>query len=231
MDYKNYQQARDMSWRMLIKCNIMSVPVQVVHVCKQNGWSVYTYRAMHDYLQKTGLLQYSQTTDGFTLRMHGNYAIFVDDTMSSERQRFTIAHEIGHIVCGHLQDGGRTVICREPAATDSPQERQANIFASRFLAPACVLEKDDEPWFVGKDVAQALGYGEGKSLANAVANHVDTDDKGVTEMMTPGGKQNMTIINESGLYSLILSSKLPTAKAFKRWVTNEVLPSIRKTNK
>lgn len=88
---------------------------------------------------------------------------------------------------------------------------------------------DGEPWFVGKDVALALGYGAGKSLANAVAKHVDAEDKGVTEMMTPGGKQNITIINESGLYSLILSSKLPKAKEFKRWVTSEVLPSIRKT--
>lgn len=87
---------------------------------------------------------------------------------------------------------------------------------------------DDEPWFVGKDVALALGYGTGKSLANAVAKHVEADDKGVTEMMTPGGKQNITIINESGLYSLILSSKLPKAKEFKKWVTSEVLPAIRK---
>lgn len=90
------------------------------------------------------------------------------------------------------------------------------------------IEENGAPWFVGQDVARALGYGEGKSLANAVANHVDAEDKGVTEMMTPGGKQNMTIINESGLYSLVLSSKLPTAKQFKRWVTSEVLPSIRK---
>lgn len=87
---------------------------------------------------------------------------------------------------------------------------------------------DNEPWFVGKDVAEALGYGAGKSLANAVANHVDAEDKGVIEMMTPGGKQNVTIINESGLYSLIMSSKLPSAKQFKRWVTHEVLPSIRR---
>lgn len=90
------------------------------------------------------------------------------------------------------------------------------------------VEMNGEPWFVGKDVAAALGYGKEKSLANAVANHVDSEDKGVTELMTPGGKQNVTIINESGLYSLILSSKLPTAKQFKRWVTSEVLPSIRK---
>mgnify|MGYP000134509375 CR=1 FL=1 len=83
--------------------------------------------------------------------------------------------------------------------------------------------------FVGKDVAEALGYGKGKSLANAVSDHVDPEDKGVTKMMTPGGNQKVTIINESGLYSLILSSKLESAKRFKRWVTSEVLPVIRKT--
>lgn len=91
------------------------------------------------------------------------------------------------------------------------------------------VEINGEPWFVGKDVATALGYGEGKSLANAVARHVDPDDKGVTEMMTPGGIQQMTIINESGLYSLILGSKLDSARRFKHWVTSEVLSAIRKT--
>lgn len=87
----------------------------------------------------------------------------------------------------------------------------------------------NEPWLVGKDVARALGYGEGKSLNNAVAKHVDDEDKGVTEMMTPGGKQNVTIINESGLYALVFGSKLPSAKKFKHWVTSEVLPTLRKT--
>ena len=87
---------------------------------------------------------------------------------------------------------------------------------------------DGEPWFVGKDVAEALGYGKRKSITNAVTNHVDDEDKGVTKIMTPGGRQKMVIINESGLYSLILSSKLDSAKKFKKWVTSEVLPSIRK---
>lgn len=85
---------------------------------------------------------------------------------------------------------------------------------------------DDEPWFAGKDVAAALGYSNTK---DALARHVDTDDKGGSRITTPSGTQEMTIINESGLYSLILSSKLPTAKKFKRWVTSEVLPAIRKT--
>lgn len=88
------------------------------------------------------------------------------------------------------------------------------------------IEKNGEPWFVGKDVADILGYSD---TAQAVRKHIDNEDKGVVEMTTPGGKQPVTIINESGLYSLIFSSKLPTAKEFKHWVTSEVLPSIHKT--
>ncbi|MBR5091657.1 MAG: phage antirepressor [Ruminiclostridium sp.] len=83
-----------------------------------------------------------------------------------------------------------------------------------------------EPWFVAKDVALALGYSNPRK---AVIDHVDDEDKGVTNRDTLGGNQNLNIINESGLYSLILSSKLPNAKVFKRWVTSEVIPSIRKT--
>ncbi len=89
---------------------------------------------------------------------------------------------------------------------------------------------NDEPWFVGKDVAQVLGYSNTKK---ALADHVDAEDKkqgdGVTIRDPMGREQSPTIINESGLYSLVLSSKLPTAKQFKRWVTAEVLPTIRKT--
>ena len=83
---------------------------------------------------------------------------------------------------------------------------------------------DDEPYFVGKDVAEVLGY---SNPQKAIRDHVDDDDKGVNEMVTPGGIQSTVFINESGLYSLILGSKLPGAKKFKRWVTSEVLPSIR----
>ena len=82
-----------------------------------------------------------------------------------------------------------------------------------------------EPFFVGKDVAEILGYANPQK---AVRDHVDDDDKGVNEMDTPGGVQPVMFINESGLYSLILSSKLPAAKRFKRWVTSEVLPAIRR---
>ena len=84
---------------------------------------------------------------------------------------------------------------------------------------------DNEPWFVGKDVAVVLGY---RIPHKAIYDHVDIEDKRVFQIGTPSGEQNMIVINESGLYSLILSSKLPNAKEFKRWVTSEVLPSIRK---
>lgn len=82
-----------------------------------------------------------------------------------------------------------------------------------------------QPYFVGKDVADILGYSNSRK---ALIDHVDEEDKGVTKCDTLGGKQDLIIINESGLYSLILSSKMPNAKKFKRWVTNEVLPAIRK---
>lgn len=88
-----------------------------------------------------------------------------------------------------------------------------------------IIEIDGTPWMVGKDVALALGY---QNPQRAIRDHVDADDKGVTEIVTPGGKQLVPIINESGLYGLVLSSRLPTAKKFRRWVTGEVLPSIRK---
>lgn len=86
---------------------------------------------------------------------------------------------------------------------------------------------ENEPYFVGKDVAKILGY---SNPQKAIRVHVYEEDKGRTKMDTPGGIQEVVLINESGLYSLILSSKLPTAKKFKRWVTKEVLPAIRKTS-
>lgn len=85
---------------------------------------------------------------------------------------------------------------------------------------------NNEPWFVGKDIAVILGY---IKPTDAVRKHVDEEDRGISKMETPSGIQDMTVINESGLYSLILSSKLPNAKKFKRWVTSDVLPTIRKS--
>lgn len=100
------------------------------------------------------------------------------------------------------------------------------IFENEQFGQMRTTVRDDTIWFVGKDVARALGY---EKPTDAVRKKVDEDDRGVSKIETPSGTQEMTIINESGLYSLVLSSKLPTAKAFKRWITSEVIPSIRKT--
>lgn len=100
------------------------------------------------------------------------------------------------------------------------------IFDNPEFGKVRVVSVKERPWFVGRDVAEALGYVE---TAKAIRERVDEDDRGVSVLDTPGGKQKITLINESGLYSLILSSKLPSAKRFKHWVTSEVLPAIRQT--
>lgn len=99
------------------------------------------------------------------------------------------------------------------------------IFNSKEFGEVRALELSGTPWFVGKDVAEILKY---QRTADAISSHVDDEDKGVGKIQTPGGMQKVILINESGLYSLILSSKLPNAKRFKRWVTSEVLPAIRR---
>lgn len=80
---------------------------------------------------------------------------------------------------------------------------ELKVFENEEFGKIRTIMIENEPWFVAKDVAVALGYGSGKAPINAVAKHVDLEDKGVTEMMTPGGRQNVTIINESGVYALV----------------------------
>ena len=106
------------------------------------------------------------------------------------------------------------------------KENQIETFSNKLFGEIRAIRKDGQPWFVGKDVAEKLGY---KNTRDALITKVDEEDKAVVKCDTIKGKQNTTIINESGLYSLVLSSKLPSAKEFKRWVTSEVLPAIRQT--
>ncbi len=103
---------------------------------------------------------------------------------------------------------------------------EIQIFNNEEFGQVRTLLINDEPWFVGKDVAGALGY---EKARNAIASHVDEEDALKWGVLTQGGKQEMTVINESGLYSLIFGSRLEGAKRFKRWVTSEVLPTLRKT--
>ena len=103
--------------------------------------------------------------------------------------------------------------------------KDIQIFNNEQFGQVRVITKDGEPWFVGKDVAEILGY---KDTDYAIRAHVDEEDKLIRGFTGSGQNRNMICINESGLYSLILSSKLPGAKQFKKWVTSDVLPSIRK---
>lgn len=102
---------------------------------------------------------------------------------------------------------------------------ELQIFENIEFGSIRTIEINNEPWFAGKDVADALGYSNSRK---AIIDHVHEDDKGVTKCDTPSGRQDMTVINESGLYALIFGSKLPSAKKFKHWVTSEVLPSVRR---
>ena len=117
---------------------------------------------------------------------------------------------------GTMFIGGQTVPC---------VKEEVEIFENKELGfKVRTIEINGQGWLVGKDIAEALGY---KDTSDALKNHVDEEDKGVGKIPTPGGNQKMIIVNESGLYSLVLSSKLAEAKKFKKWVTSEVLPSIR----
>ena len=104
-------------------------------------------------------------------------------------------------------------------------ENKIEIFKNDRFGNIRIILLNDEPWFVGKDIAVILGY---SNPQKAVRDHVDHEDRTVNESFTVNGTP-ITLINESGLYSLIISSKLPDARAFKRWITHEVLPIIRKT--
>lgn len=106
------------------------------------------------------------------------------------------------------------------------EENKVTLFTNEELGSVRALEIDNEPYFIGKDVATALGY---TNTPKAIRDHVDDEDKLTERIVLSGQNREVVFINESGLYSLILSSKLPKAKAFKRWITAEVLPVIRKT--
>ncbi|MDQ0151181.1 BRO family protein [Eubacterium multiforme] len=116
--------------------------------------------------------------------------------------------------------------CKQIEFEEAEHKRELQIFNNEEFGQVRVLNKEGEPWFVGKDVAERLGY---LNSSKALTDHVDEEDKLNNVSLSSLGQRGGWLINESGLYSLILSSKLPNAKKFKRWITSEVLPTIRKT--
>ncbi len=124
MDYRDYKMSRDLAWRVLIEEHVTELPVMVGKLCRNMGITVQYYDPIDE-------------NDGFSTILDGRARIFVSNRCSRERQRFTSAHELGHILLGHV--GQYKLVNREPTRGDNPIEQAANVFASRILAPACVL--------------------------------------------------------------------------------------------
>ncbi len=140
MFYGKYKHARDVAWRVLIDNNVTSLPVKVTAIARAYGLSCISYSQGNELIAAANLTHHAATTDGFLLRQGQRGIIFYNDQCSRQRCRFTIAHELGHWLLGHsLVNDTYTVINREPRTEDKPEEQEANIFASRLLAPACVL--------------------------------------------------------------------------------------------
>lgn len=124
MDYKDYQYSRDAAWRILIDCHATELPVRALNICQTLGIPV----------RRTSR---TEAPEGRSMALNGRPVILLSAEPSPERRRFTLAHELGHIVLGHMDRVG--VLNREPSPEDDPLEQAANVFASRLLAPACVL--------------------------------------------------------------------------------------------
>lgn len=129
----NYKNSRDAAWEMLIKHNITALPVSVQKVCKREHIKLLTYKEGEKVIKKFGLTEHTIGNDAFCV----GKIIFYDDTTTPQRQRFSVAHEIGHIVLHQPKEA--TTYNREMSPSDNPIESEANVFASRLLAPLCVL--------------------------------------------------------------------------------------------
>lgn len=124
MDYRTYKNSRDLAWQVLLNENVTQLPVDAVGLCRKMRIRVQYYTPVDE-------------NDGYSTIFLGTARIFVSRECSQERKRFTIAHELGHILLGHV--GKYQLVNREPNSKDNPIEQAANVFASRLLAPACVL--------------------------------------------------------------------------------------------
>ena len=141
MLYSNYKTARDKAWKILIDCEVDKLPVSTAALCEHYGWVLADYQEGKAAIDLLGLSSLTERTDGFcTVTDHFTY-IFYNSSLPVGRQRFTVAHEIGHLALGHVGQGRVTTINREPNSKDSQEETQANQYAARLLAPACVLHE------------------------------------------------------------------------------------------
>jgi len=139
VNYKDYQNARDAAWRILLDCGIDRLPVDLNTICCKLKVKVLTYGDNAKVIERAKLNNAVHSTDGMTFYAWGKPVILFDERKSPQRARFTISHELGHIILGHVKPGKFTVANREPSPKNAPQEQAANQFAARLLAPACIL--------------------------------------------------------------------------------------------
>lgn len=139
MNYTDYQNIRNESWRILLDCKIDRLPVDLNMICKALGVGTAPYGANRALIQQKNLSAIVARSDGLSFFAGNMPVVLYNETCTPERVRFTIAHELGHIVLGHISPGGVTIANREPNPQDDPKEVAANQFAARLLAPACVL--------------------------------------------------------------------------------------------
>lgn len=133
MNYKNYQNSRDAAWRILLDCGVERLPVDLNSICRRLGVRVCKYADMG------GMSDAARQTDGLTYFRWGRPVILFNQDKPPARIRFTVAHELGHLVLGHVAPGVQSTVNREPSPADEPIETAANQFAARLLAPACVM--------------------------------------------------------------------------------------------
>ena len=141
MNYRDYQNARDAAWRTLIRFGVRELPVRISDGIRQMDIPLASYSKAESALVKLGLAHLMHETDGLSVQRNGKFYIFYRGDMTPGRIRFTVAHELGHIILGHLDGKTHTARNREPQKGDAPIEQAANVFASRLLAPACVLHE------------------------------------------------------------------------------------------
>lgn len=139
MNYRNYQNARDAAWRILLDCNVERLPVNINHICRKLKIRVLSYSDGSRMIERANLGQTAHRTDGMTFYVRKTPIILFDEKKPLPRAKFTVAHEVGHIVLDHVKPGDFTTANREPHPGDAPEERAANQFAARLLAPTCVL--------------------------------------------------------------------------------------------
>lgn len=187
----------------------------VEQACKKTGYSSGTIYYKIAQIPKELRGSYIQKIDGYNGRKQTHICEHQVNIWAAEHQQKILKKEPPIVLNEYKREG----------EVKEPSDKKLLTFKDEKLGSIRALEIEGEPWFVGKDVAKSLGY---ERADNAIRNHVEEEDKLMHQISALGQTRKMTIINESGLYALILSSKLPTAKQFKRWVTSEVLPSIRK---